>query len=417
MPSPAPYLDAAFEEFVGQFAKVLSKPQLVHFRVYLLGLVLYVGIHWLSRLHECVGHSRDYTCFTRFVSEAPWSRPELEREWRGYLNRHARRVRDSLHRRAKGQPVPVYLLIDDTLNPKRGQGMAWVGRHYSHSEQQVIWGHCLVSALLIIGDLVLPWDLALYKKKSDCQAAGVPFYSKLDLTSEMIRHYQPWPDTKVYVMMDRWYTSNNLLKTIAKERGFEILCALKSNRNLYYGHNQAQAKVYAAALSQTQFDAETIAQRTYRLHQLEASLSNGVKGRLVVSRSWYGQTETTFFLFCTDLALTARQIVETYRRRWEIETFYRNAKQLLGLSDYQLRHEEAILRHYLFVFMIYSFLEVQRFNRYQEWLALDPLAEKPTLGEIKHEYGKLARRLLVKSIFSLCQQGLDLPAIYKIFAV
>jgi len=410
-------LDTAFEDFMADFAKIFSKPQLAHFRVYLLGLLLYVGTHWLSRLHENVGHSKDYTAFTRFVSEAPWSRQKLEIEWRGYLNRHARRVLASLQRRAKGKEVPVYLLIDDTLNPKRGKRMDWVGRHYSHSEKQVVNGHCMVSAMLVIGDLVLPWDFALYKKKIDCLAEGVPFYSKLDLAAKIIRQYRPLPKTKVYVLMDRWYTSNRFLKTIVKERGFEALFALKSNRKLYYDGHKAQAKVYAAALSETQFDAETIETRTYRLHSLEAKLSSGTKGTVVVSRSWYGQTESTFFLFCTDKSLTAKQIVKTYRSRWEIETFYRNAKQLLGLSDYQLLHEEAILRHWLFVFIAYSFLEVQRFNRYQELLAVDPMAVKPTLGEVKREYGKLAQRLFVKSIFSLCQQGLDLQAIYKRFAL
>jgi SRSO17 transposase len=417
MPTQTLSLDTVFEDFIAGFADVFSKPQLAHFRVYLLGLILYVGVHWLSRLHESVGHSKDYTTFTRFVSEAPWSHHELEVEWRGYLNRHARRVLASLRRRAKGKEVPVYLLIDDTLNPKRGKRMDWVGRHYSHSEKQVVNGHCMVSAMLVIGDLILPWAFALYKKKIDCLETGVAFYSKLDLAAKIVRQYQPLPETKVYVLMDRWYTSNNFLKTIVKERGFEALFALKSNRKLYYDGHKAQAKVYAAALSETQFDAETIGTRTYNLHSLEAKLSSGTKGTVVVSRSWYGQTESTFFLFCTDKSMTARQIVEIYRTRWGIETFYRNAKQLLGLSSYQLLHEDAILRHWLFVFMAYSFLEVQRFDRYQELLAVDPMAAQPTLGEMKREYGKLAQRLFVKSIFSLCQQGFDLQTICKRFAL
>jgi len=36
---------------------------------------------------------------------------------------------------------------------------------------------------------------------------------------------------------------------------------------------------------------------------------------------------------------------------------------------------------------------------------------------VKREYGKLAQRLFIKSIFSLGQQGLDLQAIYKRFAL
>lgn len=82
-----------------------------------------LDIFWLSRMPEGVGHTKDYTTFTRFVSEAPWSRQELEVDWQDYLNRHTRRALASLQRRAKGKEVPVYLLSDDTLNPKR---MAWM---------------------------------------------------------------------------------------------------------------------------------------------------------------------------------------------------------------------------------------------------------------------------------------------------
>ena len=77
-------LDTAFEEFIASFAEVFSKPQLARFRVYLPGLIVYIGTHWLSRMHESVGHTKDYTTFTRFVSEAPWSYHEAEVEWRGY---------------------------------------------------------------------------------------------------------------------------------------------------------------------------------------------------------------------------------------------------------------------------------------------------------------------------------------------
>ena len=91
----------------------------------------------------------------------------MEINWHSYLNHHQKRVLKALQRKAKGKEVPVYLLLDSTINPKRGKKMAWVGNHYSHSQQKVINGHCLVSAYLVIGDLTIPGAFALYKKKCD----------------------------------------------------------------------------------------------------------------------------------------------------------------------------------------------------------------------------------------------------------
>ncbi len=136
-----PQLDTAFDQFVDLFTAALSKPQLAHFRVYRIGLILYIGVHWLSRLHEHVGHDKDYPAFVRFISEALWKEETVETVWLGYLNHHARRVLKSLARKANGKPVPVYLIIDDTLNPKRGKRMAWVGQHRSSANGKPTTGH------------------------------------------------------------------------------------------------------------------------------------------------------------------------------------------------------------------------------------------------------------------------------------
>lgn len=78
-----------------------------------------------------------------------WSRQQIAVNWQFYLNHHQRRVLKALRGKAKGKEVPIYLILDSTINPKRGQKMDWVGNHYSHAHQRVINGHCLVSAQLV----------------------------------------------------------------------------------------------------------------------------------------------------------------------------------------------------------------------------------------------------------------------------
>ena len=42
--------------------------------------------------------------------------------------------------------------------------------------------------------------------------------------------------------------------------------------------------------------------------------------------------------------------------RWGIDAFYRDAKQHLGLEDYQLRKIKGIKRHWYLVFLAHTFL-------------------------------------------------------------
>ena len=57
---------------------------------------------------------------------------------------------------------------------------------------------------------------------------------------------------------------------------------------------------------------------------------------------WRGLCKNS--LFCTDLTMTAAQIVEAYAARFAIETGFRDAKQSFGLTTYQVRNETGFVR-------------------------------------------------------------------------
>jgi hypothetical protein len=71
------------------------------------------------------------------------------------------------------------------------------------------------------------------------------------------------------------------------------------------------------------------------------------KQRTVVSYSEekFGKKEDPYF-YCTNrLDWEVRKIMQTYARRHEVDAFYKDAKQNLGLEEYELRKIEDIKRH------------------------------------------------------------------------
>lgn len=44
--------------------------------------------------------------------------------------------------------------------------------------------------------------------------------------------------------------------------------------------------------------------------------------------------------------LKADKMLNIYAKRWKIETFYRDAKQELGMEDYEMRKIEGVMRHF-----------------------------------------------------------------------
>jgi hypothetical protein len=53
-----------------------------------------------------------------------------------------------------------------------------------------------------------------------------------------------------------------------------------------------------------------------------------------------------------------RTIVKTYLKRWRVDSSYRDAKQELGLEDYELRKLRGIRRHWLMVFLAHDLLQL-----------------------------------------------------------
>lgn len=60
---------------------------------------------------------------------------------------------------------------------------------------------------------------------------------------------------------------------------------------------------------------------------------------------------------------TARDHERFYSYRWNIEMFFRTAKQNLGLSDCQVRNINAQANHLKNVFLAYTILQCERKNK------------------------------------------------------
>lgn len=78
------------------------------------------------------------------------------------------------------------------------------------------------------------------------------------------------------------------------------------------------------------------------------------KGKNVPAR-WHGKV-----LACTDPTATARQVIEWYEVRWQVELFFREIKSRLQFGGYVLMKFEAVERYVDLLLMGFLFLEHQR---------------------------------------------------------
>ena len=76
--------------------------------------------------------------------------------------------------------------------------------------------------------------------------------------------------------------------------------------------------------------------------------------RVVVS---YSKLDGGSNFYCSNkLDLKADKMLNVYAKRWKIESFYRDAKQELGMEDYEMRKIKGVRRHLEMVLIAHAFL-------------------------------------------------------------
>jgi SRSO17 transposase len=380
-------------------------PQYRHFQAYVVGLMIYLGSRNLAGLSRAIPDGKSASSLYRFVAKMDWDEECVEQMRWEMLNRRTRRVLQAAGR--QGKQVPVFLAIDDSLVEKSGKQMEGVDYHYSHSAGQTVLAHVWVTGQLVVLGQSYPVGWKLYQRRAACEAADVPFASKPELARTIVREFEPLPGTQTYVLTDSWYPSQDLLD-LCQKRGFHLISAVKSDRKFKTASHNLQVKQWAQSLPKRAFDLVTVNTTCYKLWSAIGRLSSAHRVRLVVNRviglkQWH-------YLISTDRSLTPQTVISYYLGRWEVENFYRVAKQSLGWGDYQMRDLFAIERHVQLMMVTHAYLEIQRQNALAA--SSEPDAHV-TLGDIQRQLQALSRRAEIAHVFDLALRGFELDTIYQ----
>jgi hypothetical protein len=321
--------------FFRSHTAALSKPQQSHlWRIVLAIAVSQCGAK-LSHLAKTVLGGRHRTRLGGFLRDADWDAPEILRE----------RVLDTLRWMRPRRGETIELLIDDTRVAKRGRRMAALQKIWDHAHQRFVRGHIWVVAAIRFRGVVLPWRIELWKPR---KVAGPRYRKTTEIAAEIIATFElPWR-LKVRVLFDAFY----LCPTVAKRcqnRGFAWFSVAARNRS-FRADRGRRAKLGRLAPGWLRHRARRVRMRrarghaTMRIASVDGHLSRIGRVRLVASKRPRDRWRN-LVIFATNARMEPRQIVSVYERRWDIEVMFKELRSDLGLGDYQMLDERAIVRH------------------------------------------------------------------------
>ena len=257
------------------------------------------------------------------------------------------------------------LIADDTIVSKTGKNMECVSYHYDHKTNRSILGHQYLQLGYHNGINLFPLDMVantsskrpndkmrdIDKRTSGWRRRKEALGKKTDSLSQMIR--QAWNNgiDASFVLFDSWFAHDSVISNIVGI-GYGVICRLKKSRVRYeYGGKRYTLNRLWRNFVRKRMKA--IDGGLVKAACLDVKLPKSGDVRLVFILDRNKQWNV---LLSTDTDLSASDILNYYARRWAIEVFFKDAKQMLYLGKEQSRIFDATIASYSIVMIRYLLL-------------------------------------------------------------
>jgi len=353
-----------FERALEAFRPHFGVPAFEHFKRYVLGLIVSenLTVEGINRIFIQAKHP---SSLNRFLTTGIWKQQEVNDTRIDIL-----KIQGALG--GKG-----WLAIDDTLTHKTGKQIEGVGIYWDHSEKRYVLAHNIVTAEFVNpkGESH-PLDFRLYLKEEQSREKRVPFKTKIDLAQELVEDALQLGLEIQGALFDNWFASKDFIKFL-QGRGLHWVTRLKSDRNIKIKGRYVAISKFAGTLPRESFKKVQIGDRVYQVFSKAVDLKSVGQVRVLISYDNEEFSGSPAYFATDQIRWEGTRILKTYSKRWNIETFFRDSKQNLGLEDYQLRDLWGIKRHWYLIFLAYSLQVSGLFG-----IDPKPRYESPTLGDL-----------------------------------
>ncbi len=261
------------------------------------------------------------------------------------------------------------LIIDDSPYERpRSKLVELLSRVYDHSTGRFLKGFRMLTVCWSDGVSCLPLDFSLLssadakkrlcdsQKSLDkrCCAHQRRKEATLKATGQletMVKRILSAGIRAQYLLMDSWFTMPATVSVLAQH--IDVIGIVKKSSKIFYRYNGQPMHLMAiyGKLKKRRGRAKILA-------GCRVQLKDGRVVKLVFVRD--KRKKDWLALLSTNIRLPDADIVRIYGKRWDIEVFFKMAKQHLKLAkEIQCRDYDALIAHTSIVFMRYMFLAYQ----------------------------------------------------------
>ena len=354
-----------FEKWCQKLDKALkTKAQKRELRHYLGGLLGESERKNLTQISDnAVGV--EYEPLHHFMTDSPWSYQKVN-ESRLQIINQCRQTKIS---------HSFSLIVDDSGHRKSGNFTDGVGRQYIGEVGKTDNGNVIVTTHIYDGVRSFPLEVELYKKADSFEKGeqDPSFQKKPEIAIKLIeksleRNYQP-----EIVLIDGGYGNNSDFLNKLEEKNLKYIGGIAKNRKVKPvkdGKIEEEKRIdqVAQLLPKEEFKVVKLGEKKLwiAIVKVEIVKFSGVKTIAIVMNASSFDLSTEIDYLITNEShekATAEWIVSKYSGRNWIEVFYRETKGWLGLSEYQFRNKNSLMKHFILVFCAYTFIQWHQTHR------------------------------------------------------
>lgn len=239
----------------------------------------------------------------------------------------------------------IFLIVDDTLLEKRFSYLIeGASDNYDTSNGTHYRSLCSVVAVLTDGKLALPVTHALWSSQ---EFDPVNNRKKWELAQELTLKINGLIDIDM-VLADGLYATQAMLRWLVDKK---IFFEMRFHSNRVIEINNIRVAIR---------DARMLNVNTSRQRRTITASWKGMNLYFTAIRRWTRKSGSIVIYQVSNRKASPRNHERFYSYRWNIEMFFRTAKQHLGLNDCQVRNKGAQFNHIMNVFCAYAILQNER---------------------------------------------------------
>lgn len=270
--------------------------------------------------------------------------------------------------------TPKVFIVDDSLyNRNRSKNVELLARVHDHNDNRYYRGFRLLTLGWSDGSSDLPVSFSLLSSATqknrlapmaevDKRTNG--FKRRLeslrkapDVLQDLVRQAGENGLRADYLLFDSWFAFPATIIGLLEQKQ-QVICMLKSAKTKY-GY-----KGFDLTLNELYKSVRKRCGRAKILASTQVELGTDSRKRPVMAKIVFVRARNTrkwLALLSTDVDLDDEEIVKLYKRRWDIEVFFKISKSYLQLAkEFQSRSYDALIAHTTIVFARYIMLELAR---------------------------------------------------------